>query len=101
VTPFRLPENLKRRVKDSIRRSKFDPVLTKVIKAMKSKRRATINGIAICKFTLKQWQQGTTIRGHKHLTLYGFPLFCLAELQFESTWLPPVITDKDLSTTKK
>ena len=35
------------------------------------------------------------------LALYGFLRFCVEKLQFESTWLPPVVTDKDLVTTKK
>ena len=35
------------------------------------------------------------------LAQYGFLRFCLAEIQFESTWLPPAATDKDLVTIKK
>ena len=68
---------------------------------MKSKSRAPINGSALCKVALKQWQQGTTIRRHMRLALYGFLRFCVAKLQFESTWLPPVVTDKDLVIAKK
>ena len=35
------------------------------------------------------------------LAQYGFLRFCLAEIQFESTWLSPAAKDKDLVTTKK
>ena len=35
------------------------------------------------------------------LALFGFLRFCVQEQQFESTWLPPAVTDKDLVTTKK
>ena len=88
-------------LKDSTWHSKYHPVLTNVIKAMKNESRAPINGAALCKVALKQWQEGTVIRRHMRLGLYGFLRFCVAELQFESTWLPPAVTDKDLVTTKK
>ena len=68
---------------------------------MKSKRRELINGAALCKVALKQWQEGTSIRRHMRLARYGFLRFCVADLQFESTWLPPTVTDKDFVTTKK
>ena len=35
------------------------------------------------------------------LALYGLLRFCVQEQQFEFTWLPPAVTDKDLVTTKK
>ena len=35
------------------------------------------------------------------LAPYGFLRFFVAEIRFESTWLPPAATDKDLVTTKK
>ncbi len=88
-------------VKDSNWHSKYHPDLTNVIKAMKSKSIALINGSALYKVALKQWQQGTGIRRHISQALYGFLRFCMAELQFESTWLPPAVTDKDLIITKK
>ena len=35
------------------------------------------------------------------LAQYGFLRFFVAEIRFESTWLPPAATDKDLVTNKK
>jgi len=35
------------------------------------------------------------------LALFGFLRFCVQGQQFESTWLPPAVTNKDLITTKK
>ena len=68
---------------------------------MKSKSREPINGSALCKVALKQWQEGTAIKRHMRLALYGFLPFCVVEPQFESTWFPPAVTDRDLVTTKK
>ena len=87
--------------KDSTWHSKYHPVLTNVTEAMKNKSRPPINGSALCKVALKQWQEGTAARRHMRLAQYGFLRFCVAELQFESTWLPPALTDKDSVTTKK
>ena len=91
----------KNRVKDSTWRSKYDPVLTKVIKAFKNKSKAPLNGPSLCKVVLKQWKEGTTQRRHMRLALYGLLKFLVQEQKFESTWLPPAVTDKDLVTTKK
>ena len=91
----------KDRVKDSTWRSKYDPVFKNLIKATKNKTKAPINGPSLCMVALKQWKEGTPIRRHMRLALFGFLRFCVQEQQFESTWLPPVVTDKDLITTKK
>jgi len=91
----------KDRVKDSTWRSKYHPVFKNVIKATRNTSKAPLNGPALCKVVLKQWQQGTPIRRHMRLALFGFLRFCVQEQQFESTWLPPDVTDKDLVTTKK
>ncbi|WP_413684228.1 integrase [Prochlorococcus sp. MIT 1011] len=91
----------KNRVKDSTWRSKYDPVLTNVIKAMKSRVKTPKNGPALVKVALKQWQEGTTQRRHMRLALYGLLRFLVQEQKLESTWLPPSVTDKDLVTTKK
>ena len=88
-------------VKDSTWRSKYDPVFKNVIKAMKSKNLMPLNGPSLCKVALKQWRQGTPIRRHMRLALFGFLRFCVQSQQFESTWLPPAVTDKDLVVTKK
>ena len=68
---------------------------------MKNRVKTPKNGSALVKVTLKQWQQGTGIRRHIRLALYGSLRFCVAEHQFESIWLPPSVTDKDFVTTKK
>ena len=91
----------KNRVKDSTWRSKYDPVLTNVIKAMKSRVKTPNNGPALVKVALKQWKEGTTQRRHMRLALYGLLRFLVQEQKLESTWLPPSVTDKDLVTTKK
>ena len=91
----------KDRVKETTWRSKYDPVFKNVIKATKNKLEAPINGPALCKIALKQWQQGTQIRRHMRLALYGLLRYLVQEEKFESIWLPPAITDKDLVSTKK
>jgi len=91
----------KNRVKDSTWRSKYHPVLTNVIKAMKSRVKTPNNGPSLVKVALKQWEEGTTQRRHMRLALYGLLRFLVQEQKFESTWLPPSVTDKDLVTTKK
>jgi len=88
-------------VKDSTWRSKYDPVFKNVLKATGKGSRTPLNGPALCKVALNQWQQGTPQRRHMRLALFGFLRFCVQEKQFESTWLPPAVTDKDLVTTKK
>ena len=88
-------------VKDSTWRSKYHPIFKNVIKATRNTSQAPLNGPALCKVALKQWQQGTPIRRHMRLALFGFLRFCVQEQQFESTWLPQAVTDKDLVTTKK
>ena len=91
----------KDRVKDSTWRSKYHPVFKNVIKATRKSSKIPLNGPELCKVALKQWQQGTPIRQHMLLALYGFLRFCVQEQQFESTWLPPAIINKDLVTNKK
>ena len=91
----------KDRVKDSTWRSKYHPVFKNVLNATRKSSKAPLNGEELCKVALKQWQQGTPIRRHMRLALFGFLRFCVQEQQFESTWLPPDVTDKDLVTTKK
>ena len=94
-------ESKKDLVKDSTWRSKYHPVFKNVIDATRKKSRAPLNGVSLCKVALKQWQQGTPQRRHMRLALYGLLRFCVQEQQFESTCLPPAVTDKDLVTTKK
>jgi len=91
----------KDRVKDSTWRSKYDPILTNVIKAMKSKSKALINANNLCLVALKQCQKWTTNRRHMRLVLYGFLRLLVVELQFESIWLLSAVTDKNLLTNKK
>ena len=91
----------KYRVKDSTWRSKYHPVFKNVLNATRKSSKAPLNGEQLCKVALKQWQQGTPIRRHMRLALFGFLRFCVQKQQFESTWLPPAVTDKDLVTTKE
>ena len=90
----------KDRVKDSTWRSKYDPVLTNVIKAVKKRVKVPKNGTALVKVTLKQWQQGTVIRRYKRPATYGFLRFCVAKRQFEYTLLPPAATYKNFVSNK-
>ena len=101
LNPFRLKENKKNRVKDPTWRSKYNFVLTNVIKSMKNKSRAIINESDLCKVSLKTWHQGTPITRRIRQNPYGFLRFCVAEIQYESTWLLPAVTETDLITTKK
>ena len=91
----------KNSVKDSTWCNKYYPVFKNVIKATRKSSKAPLNGQELCEVALKQWQQGTQIRRHMRLALFGFLRLCVQEQQFESTWLPPALTDKDLVTTKK
>ena len=59
------------------------------------------NGKSLCKAALKRWEQGTTQHRHMRLALYGFLRFCVEEMEFESKWLPPAVTDQDQVRTEK
>ena len=59
------------------------------------------NGKSLCKTALKRWEQGTTQHRHMRLALYGFLRFCVEEMEFESKWLPPAVTDQDQVRTEK
>ena len=91
----------KEQVKDATWRSKYHPVFKNLINATRKSSRAPLNGPALCKVALKQWQQGKPIKRHMPLALIGFPRFCVQEQQLEFTWLPPAVTDKYLVITKK
>ena len=68
---------------------------------MKSKSKTLINANNLCLVALKQCQKWTINKSHMRLALYGFLRLLVVELQFESTWLPSAVTDKNLLTTKK
>ena len=53
------------------------------------------NSKTLCKAALKRWEQGTTQHRHMRLALYGFLRYCVQDLEFESVWFPPAVTDKD------
>ncbi len=91
----------KDRVKDATWRSKYHHVFKNLINATRKGSKAPLNVPELCKVALKQWQQGTPIRRHMRLALFGFLRFCVQEQQLESTWLPPPVTDKDIVNTKK
>ncbi len=93
-------EYKKDRVKESTWKKKHQPVLTIALKALNGNRRPK-DGPALCKVVLKKWEPGTTMRRHMRLAIYSFLNFCVHDQKFESIWLPPAVTDKDLVTTKK
>ncbi len=93
-------EHKKDRVKDSTWKSKYDPVFQIALKALKSSK-SPKDGPALSKIALKKWKAGTPMHRHMRLALYGFLRFCVQEQKFESIWLPPAVTDKDVVTTKK
>tara|TARA_E500000331_G_scaffold21531_1_gene18862 strand:+ start:215 stop:1456 length:1242 start_codon:yes stop_codon:yes gene_type:complete len=90
--------------KDSVKESnwnkKYLPVLTLALKALNSGRKPQ-SGAALAKVALKKWETGTTMRRHMRLALYSFLRFCVEDQKFESIWLPPATTTKDLVTKKK
>ena len=77
-------QNKNNRAKGSNWCIKFHLVFKNIIKATR-KSFAPLNGSTLCKFSLKQWQQGTLIRRHIRLVHFGSPRYCDQEKQFEFT----------------
>ena len=90
----------KTRVSDATWKKKYQPVLNNVI-ALITKSRPPKNGPALCEKALSQWDKGTSQRRHMRLALYGLLNFCVQRQDFQSTQLPPSMTDNEVVSIKK
>ncbi len=90
----------KTRVSDATWKKKYQPVLNNVI-GLIAKSRPPKNGPALCEKALSEWDKGTSQRRHMRLALYGLLNFCVQRQDFQSTWLPPSMTDNEVVSIKK
>ena len=90
----------KTRVKESTWKSKYKPVLDRVLEAL-SRKNKLINGPQLCDVVLKKWSKGTSQRRHMRLAVYGFLNYCVHRRDFPSIWLPPAMSDDEIVTTTK